>query len=487
MPDGAARDRRAELDDPFGRRASRPVRPALCWRDLPDAIQIGVIAPDQLDQDRFLGFEVVIQASRENPGGVGDLLEGGAQSRGGDQRSRRFEDLGSASSIAGLLRRTTPPHRAQNRDSAVARQPTSTETRFSRNERDVALGSLARQNRDPRRAEPLPERRKLRIAIIGAGPGGLCMAIRLKEAGFERLRDPREGERRRRHLVPQPLPGLRLRHPVAPLLVLLRDQARLVAALRAAARDPRLPRSTAPRSTACCPHCRFGDAVQRAAGTRRRRSGRSRSARAGRSSADVVVSAIGMFNELACPTSRGSTRSPARVFHSARWNAGPRPLRRDGRRDRQRGERRAVRARDREAGRRRSTCSSARRTGCCRSRTTPTPRSSSSASAAIPALAPALRRKIFDSLDGPRTLRRGVRAEDGGRRAAPRIGRASRTRSCARSSRPTIPGAASARSSRTTTTPRSTGRTSSSSPTRSSASPPTASSPPTAASAGSTR
>ena len=27
-------------------------------------------------------------------------------------------------------------------------------------------------------------RRALRIAIIGAGPGGLCMAIKLKEAGF---------------------------------------------------------------------------------------------------------------------------------------------------------------------------------------------------------------------------------------------------------------------------------------------------------------
>ena len=28
-------------------------------------------------------------------------------------------------------------------------------------------------------------KRSLRIAIIGAGPGGLCMGIRLKQAGFE--------------------------------------------------------------------------------------------------------------------------------------------------------------------------------------------------------------------------------------------------------------------------------------------------------------
>ena len=28
-------------------------------------------------------------------------------------------------------------------------------------------------------------RRPLRIAIVGAGPGGICMAIRLKDAGFD--------------------------------------------------------------------------------------------------------------------------------------------------------------------------------------------------------------------------------------------------------------------------------------------------------------
>jgi hypothetical protein len=67
--------------------------------DLSDAIQIGVVTPDQLDQDGFFGFEVVIQASRQDPGGVGDFLERGAQARGGDQRSRRFEDFAAASAV----------------------------------------------------------------------------------------------------------------------------------------------------------------------------------------------------------------------------------------------------------------------------------------------------------------------------------------------------------------------------------------------------
>ena len=70
-------------------------------RDFPDAIQIGVISPDQLDQDRLFGFEVVIQASRENSCGVGNLLEGRAQTRGSDQRGRRLQDLGSPSPIGG--------------------------------------------------------------------------------------------------------------------------------------------------------------------------------------------------------------------------------------------------------------------------------------------------------------------------------------------------------------------------------------------------
>jgi hypothetical protein len=39
-----------------------------------DAVQVGVVAQHQLDEQGFLGFEVVVQAARQNPCGVGDFL-----------------------------------------------------------------------------------------------------------------------------------------------------------------------------------------------------------------------------------------------------------------------------------------------------------------------------------------------------------------------------------------------------------------------------
>ena len=62
------------------------------------------------------------------------------------------------------------------------------------------------------------------------------------QAGGDRgLHRARARGRRGRHLALQHLPGLRLRRPVAPLLVLLRPQSRLERDLLEPARDPRLP------------------------------------------------------------------------------------------------------------------------------------------------------------------------------------------------------------------------------------------------------
>ncbi len=108
MCDGALRDRRAQIHDPVERgQRCGIVQAAL--RVLGDAIQIVVIAPEQLDEDRFLGFEMVVEAAGENACGVGDLLQRGAQTRRRDQQGSGLQDLGAPGAVvvcvAGMPRR----------------------------------------------------------------------------------------------------------------------------------------------------------------------------------------------------------------------------------------------------------------------------------------------------------------------------------------------------------------------------------------------
>ena len=81
-----------------------------------------------------------------------------------------------------------------------------------------------------------------RVAIIGAGFGGLGAAVALRRAGIDDSGDHRGRRRRRGHLAAQHLSRRRLRHPEPPLLVLVRAQQILEPHLRSAARDPGLPR-----------------------------------------------------------------------------------------------------------------------------------------------------------------------------------------------------------------------------------------------------
>ena len=74
MGDGALRDSRTEIHDSVERgQRRRIVQPAEGL--LGDAIQIVVVAPKQLDEDRFLGLEMVIEAAGQDSRGVGDLLQ----------------------------------------------------------------------------------------------------------------------------------------------------------------------------------------------------------------------------------------------------------------------------------------------------------------------------------------------------------------------------------------------------------------------------
>ena len=98
MLDRAAGDRASKLGDLFGDGAGiRLIETFQC--QLADAVQVGVIAPDQLDEDGFLGVEVVVEAAREDARSVGDLLQRGTKTGRRDDGVRRLEDLGAPRGI----------------------------------------------------------------------------------------------------------------------------------------------------------------------------------------------------------------------------------------------------------------------------------------------------------------------------------------------------------------------------------------------------
>ena len=68
--------------------------------------------------------------------------------------------------------------------------------------------------------------RPLRCAVIGAGMAGILSAIKLAEAGLDRLHRLREGRPGGRHLAGEHLSGAVVRRPLAPLLLLLRPLPR---------------------------------------------------------------------------------------------------------------------------------------------------------------------------------------------------------------------------------------------------------------------
>ena len=171
-----------------------------------------------------------------------------------------------------------------------------------------------------RLASMAKNRPELRIAIVGAGPGGLCMGIRLKGAGFERFEILEKASGVGGTWYYNRYPGCACDVP-SPLysysFEIKRDWSR-----------PYAPQSEilaylehCAEKYALLPHCRFGDAVRRARWdeaaaqwTLELASGRS-------TSADVVVSAIGMFNEIVIPDIPGLDAFAGTQFHSSRWNA----------------------------------------------------------------------------------------------------------------------------------------------------------------------
>ena len=97
--------------------------------------------------------------------------------------------------------------------------------------------------------------RHVSVLVVGAGFGGLAMAIKLDEAGSDDFVVARARQRRRRHLARQHLPGRRLRRALAPVLVLVRAQPGLVAhLLPPAARSRPTSQSVADDARRARPH-----------------------------------------------------------------------------------------------------------------------------------------------------------------------------------------------------------------------------------------
>ena len=151
MPDGARRDLRAQVDDLVGDRPRVGVDGG--QRLLRDGVEVVVIALDELDDDRFLRVEVVVEASRQDAARVGDLLQRRSQARRREEGGRGVEDLRSA--------RPADRHGAD----ATAREPnicSMTPTRWVGRRRPAAK---------------TPQMTAYDLVVIGGGPAGEKAAV----------------------------------------------------------------------------------------------------------------------------------------------------------------------------------------------------------------------------------------------------------------------------------------------------------------------
>ena len=159
----------------------------------------------------------------------------------------------------------------------------------------------------------------MRIAIIGAGPGGLCTAKRLLDEGFDDfvILERSDGVGGTWHH--NRYPGCECDVPSA-----------LYSFTWAIKPDWSKPYGTQPeileylqgvaRDFGILPHCRFGAHVTRAVWDERDAKWTLTLESGETLEAEVVVSAIGMFNDLAWPEIDGLDRFTGTTFHSARWN-----------------------------------------------------------------------------------------------------------------------------------------------------------------------
>jgi cation diffusion facilitator CzcD-associated flavoprotein CzcO len=170
------------------------------------------------------------------------------------------------------------------------------------------------------RAEPREDAvRRLRVAVIGAGPGGLCAAIRLTQEGFDDLVVFEQAAGVGGTWWHNTYPGAAcdvMAHlysfsfaPKADWSRHYADQAEILGYFEDCARrfdvERRIRCNTAVRSVT------WDDA---------RSSWQLRTAEGDEHEADVVIGAQGMFNLPAWPEIPGLERFGGQVFHTARWD-----------------------------------------------------------------------------------------------------------------------------------------------------------------------
>jgi len=163
------------------------------------------------------------------------------------------------------------------------------------------------------------EGRDLRIAIMGAGPGGLCMGIKLREAGFENFvileRSAQIGGTWNQNRYPGcacDIPS----HLYSFSFEVKRDWSRPYAP------QPEILEylEGVADKYGMLPFCRFNNAVKRAVwdDAAARWSVHLESGEI--ALADIVVSAIGMFNSIVMPEIPGLEDFEGTQFHSSRWD-----------------------------------------------------------------------------------------------------------------------------------------------------------------------
>lgn len=160
--------------------------------------------------------------------------------------------------------------------------------------------------------------RSKRVVIIGAGPGGLCMAIRFEQAGYRDVTLLEKGKGVGGTWYHNRYPGCECDIP-----------SHLYSFSFEPKPDWSKPYATQPEILAYMEHvaekydvlrrCRFETEVRKATWDEEAALWHLHTASGESIEADVVVSAVGMFNEIAWPDIEGRETFQGTSWHSARW------------------------------------------------------------------------------------------------------------------------------------------------------------------------